>query len=382
MRHVRDADWNPRADSVLADQDAAYDAMRERCPVAYSEFLGWSVFRHADVARVLADHETFANGASAHRSVPNGLDPPEHGAYRQAIEPFFTPERMRAHAPVCRNAAVALLEPLSRSAAFDCMAAFAVPFALRCQCSFLGWPEPLTEPLSVWTRKNHAAILAGDRAALAALAHEFESLVEEMCAPRRTTEGPLDVTRELMQTCVNGSALTKDELTSILRNWTVGEVGSLAASIGIIVHGLASDRELQTRLREAPDLVPRAIDELLRACGPLVSNRRVARRDVEIGGRSIAAGERLSVMWTSANRDERAFERASEIRLERDGSASLLYGAGIHACPGAPLARLELEIATEELLARFASLELANEPAPRRAVYPANGWQVLPVRVR
>jgi cytochrome P450 len=381
MANARNVDWDPRTEAVLADQDAAYDAMREECPVAYSAFLGWSVFRHADVARVLDDHETFANAASAHRSVPNGLDPPEHAPYRRAIEPFFAPERMQAHAPVCRNVAAALLDSLPAGGVFDCMEAFAVPFALRCQCAFLGWSERLTEPLRAWTRKNNAAVLAGDRDTLATLAREFGALVVAVLAERRTTDAPADVTTELMRTRVNGNLLTTDELTSVLRNWTVGEIGSLAASIGIVTRHLAAIPALQTRLRDARALVPRAIDEILRVRGPLVSNRRVARRDVELGGRTIAAGERVSVMWTSANRDERAFDHATEVRLDRDASASLLYGAGIHVCPGAPLARLELQIATEELLSRFAHIELVSEPSPRRAAFPANGWEVLPVRV-
>lgn len=381
MHNVQNADWDPTAEAVLADQDAAYDAMRERCPVARSHLLGWSVFRHADVARVVTDHETFANAVSAHRSIPNGLDPPEHGAYRSAIEPFFAPKRMLAHAPVCRRIAAALLASLPPAGTFDCMQDFAVPFALRCQCAFLGWPERMTKPLSGWARRNACAILAADRAELSALAREFGDLVAEVLAPRRAPGVPSDVTTELMETRVNGELLTTDELTSILRNWTVGEIGSLAASIGIVTRHLAEDQALRSKLCEAPALLPRAIDEILRVRGPLVSNRRVVRRDVELGGRLIAAGERVTVMWISANRDERAFDHATEVRLEREGSGSLLYGAGIHACPGAPLARLELQIAVGELIARFRHLELASEPPSRRAVYPANGWDVLPVRV-
>ena len=86
-------DWNPTDASVLRDQPAAYDDMRRRCPVARSEQLGWSLFRHEDVTRVLLDHETFSNQVSRHRSVPNGMDPPEHTAYRRAIEPYFTAEQ-------------------------------------------------------------------------------------------------------------------------------------------------------------------------------------------------------------------------------------------------------------------------------------------------
>ena len=106
-------DWDPTAPEVLRDQRAAYDAMRRRCPVAYSEFLGWSLFRHEDVLRVLLDHETFSNAVSRHLSVPNGMDPPEHTAYRRLIEPFFSAERVAAFEPVCREIAANLTRLLS-----------------------------------------------------------------------------------------------------------------------------------------------------------------------------------------------------------------------------------------------------------------------------
>ena len=82
-------DWDPTAGDVLRDQRVAYDGMRERCPVAYSTVMGWSLFRHEDVVRVLHDHTTFSNAVSQHRSVPNGMDPPEHTAYRNIIETYF-----------------------------------------------------------------------------------------------------------------------------------------------------------------------------------------------------------------------------------------------------------------------------------------------------
>src|SRR5690606_1907000 len=107
---------------------------------------------------------------------------------------------------------------------------------------------------------------------------------------------------------------------------------------------LAADGNLQARLRVEPPLLPAAIDEILRISGPLVLNRRVATRDVEIGGRQIKAGERVSLLWIAANRDEQVFDEPGEVRLDRDPRPNLLYGAGIHVCPGAPLARLELRV--------------------------------------
>ncbi|HEY3497701.1 MAG TPA: cytochrome P450 [Polyangiaceae bacterium] len=382
MKEPGDPDWDPMSDWVLEDQVAAYDDMRRRCPVAYSEALGWSLFRHEDVLRALEDHETFSNAVSRHRSVPNGMDPPEHAAYRRAIEPFFDDERMQDFAPACRRIAGGLLESLAGRSSFDCVQDFADPFAVRCQCAFLGWPEALAERIRDWTRRNQTAALERDGAALALLAVEFQSFIEEVLEDRRRTEVPprSDVTTSLMELRVNGAPLSDDELTSVLRNWTAGEVGSLAASLGIVVHHLALHGALQEKLRSDPSLLPAAIDEILRLSGPLVLNRRVARRDVEIGGRRIAAGERVSLIWVAANRDDRAFEAADELRLERDPRGNLLYGAGIHVCPGAPLARLELRVALEELLARSRQLELSGESG-RRARYPANGWASLSVRL-
>ncbi len=376
-------DWNPGDASVLRDQPAAYDEMRRRCPVAHSEQLGWSVFRHEDVTRVLLDHETFSNRVSRHRSVPNGMDPPEHTAYRRAIEPYFTAGRLRRFEPVCRGIASRLLEPLIGDATCECVEELAVPYALQCQCEFLGWPASLAESIRHWTRRNHDATRAGHRATLVEVAAEFRANVDELLRARREAGTPPreDVIDGLLATRIEGRPLTDEEITSILRNWTMGELGSLASSIGTLAGHLAVDQDLQARLRAEPALLPAAIDEILRISGPLILNRRVATRDVELGGRRIAAGERLSLMWIGANRDETVFEDPGQVRLDRDPAANLLYGAGIHVCPGAPLARLELRVAMEELLRRTRRIELGPDETPRKAVFPANGWESLPLRL-
>ncbi|HRA48055.1 MAG TPA: cytochrome P450, partial [Thermomicrobiales bacterium] len=170
-------------------------------------------------------------------------------------------------------------------------------------------------------------------------------------------------------------------IVSILRNWTAGQ-GTVAAGIAILVQYLAEHPDLQTTLRANPDRLPDAIDEILRVDGPLVANRRTTTRAVEIGGRKIEAGEKLTLMWIAANRDNRVFDDATEVRLDRDQSANYLFGAGIHVCVGAELARLEMRVALEELLARTTVIELGSSAPSIRAVYPSNGYQSLPVRLR
>ncbi len=101
--------WDPRSEEVARDQRAAYDGMRERCPVAYSELLQWSLFRHADVTRAVHDHETFSNAVSQHLPVPNGTDPPEHTAYRRIIEPYLLRNGWAPSKPTCREIAADLV---------------------------------------------------------------------------------------------------------------------------------------------------------------------------------------------------------------------------------------------------------------------------------
>lgn len=379
----KSADWDPRSEAVLKDQLATYDDMRRRCPVATSRYGYTSLFRHADVMHVLMDHETYSNAVSRFPSVPNGMDPPEHTAYRRLIEPYFEPQQMEAFAPVCREVAVRLVQALPEQADVELMADFAQIFALQIQCAWLGWPVELHEPLRLWTLKNQAATLARDEAAMSAVALEFDGYIKDLLTARRNagSAAPDDVTTRLLRDQALGRPLTDDEIVSILRNWTVGELGTIAASIGILVHYLAGHAALQQQLREQPALLPAAIDEILRIHAPLVMNRRVTTREVTLGERTLAAGTRLALIWASANRDEAVFGDPDEFRLDREPQLNLLYGAGIHVCPGAPLARLELRVVMEELLGHTRRIALLADQQPVKAFFPASGFSSLPLHI-
>ncbi|MCL4746575.1 MAG: cytochrome P450 [Burkholderiaceae bacterium] len=358
--------------------------MRERCPVAYSDLLGWSLFRHADVLRALNDPETFSSAVSAHPAVPNGMDPPEHTRYRRIVETYFQPDRMAAFEPRCRQIAADLVGSVLGRGEVEFIEAFAHRYAVSVQCAFLGWPDELREPMLDWTHRNDRARFAEDRAVTAKVAREFEGHVVELLQARRAaaTQASDDVTSALMHERIGDRALRDDEIVSILRNWTVGEIGTISAAVGILADFIAQHGELQQRLRVRPSLLPDAIDEILRIHAPLAVNRRVTTRPVEIGGRLIGAGERISLNWVGANLDGRVFDDPQAFRLDRDPAANLLYGAGIHFCPGAPLARLELRVALEELLARSAQIEPIAQRPPTRAPYPAIGLATLALRIR
>ena len=377
-------DWDPLSEEVQRDQRAAYDEMRERCPVAHSDSLGWSLFRHEDVVRALNDPDTFSNAVSAHPAVPNGMDPPEHTEYRRISEPYFRPERIDAFEPTCRNIAAGLMHSLQERDETEFVSEFADGFAVQGQCAFLGWPAAMHEPMHQWTRRNNQSKRVEDRALTDRIAREFEGHVLELLAVRRAAgaRASEDATTDLLRERVWGRPLRDDEIVSIVRNWTVGEIGTISAAVGILVHHLSQHVELQQRLRAQLSLLPAAIDEILRMHGPLVANRRITTRPVEIGGRQIGAGERVSLNWISANRDGRVFDDPQAFRLDRDPAANLLYGAGIHVCLGAPLARMELRVAMEELLARSTRIEPIPDRLSTCAVYPASGFGTLFLRIR
>ena len=380
---TRDADWDPLAPEVLADPTAAYDDLRRGCPVAYSEKLGWSVFRHADVLEVVHDTEAFSSVVSSHLAVPSGMDRPTHTPYRGLVESYFTAPKMAKFEPTCRQIARELVGRLPRPGGIDLMAEFAHPFALDAQCAFTGWPREVQDRLRDWLSRSQQATLAGDRQAGDDLGREFESIVEDQLESRRAagSQAPDDPTTGLLAETIDGRPLSLEEITSILRNWTAGELTTISASIGILVCFLARDTTLQEELRRSPAGLPAAIEEILRIEAPLLCNRRKVVKDTVLSGRTLAAGERLTVMWAAANRDEAVFEHAETFRPDRDQQHNLLFGAGIHVCPGAPLARLELRVVLECLLEGIPGWRLAtNEPLPL-AVYPSAGFERLPIHL-
>lgn len=371
--------WDPRSEEVLKDQIAAYDQMRHACPIAHSPYGYTTVFGHADTLRVVQDHKTFSSAVSRFPSVPNGMDPPEHTPFRRLIEPYFDDEHMQAFAPQCRDIAAGMVRALPAAGTVEFIGEFAQIFAREAQCAWLGWPDELHEPLRLWTLKNHRATLSRDQAAQAAVAQEFDGYIKNLLAVRREAgdAAPPDITTHLLRNESLGRPLTEDEIVSILRNWTVGELGTITASIGILAQYLAVHPDIQQRLRNAPKLLPAAIDEILRINAPLIMNRRITTKETQLAGHTLPAGTRIAVLWASANRDEAVFGNPDEFRLDRDPELNLLYGAGIHVCPGAPLARLELRIVMEELLSGTEWLAPNDAKPPVKAYYPGSGFSSL-----
>lgn len=374
--------WEPLSEAALADQRRTYDEARAACPVARSP-RGVTLFRHADVVAAACDPATYSSATSAHRQVPNSLDGAAHAAFRAVVDRFFTPDRTRALEPRVRACARRIVAAQPRGVVVDAVRDIGYPFAVGAQADWLGWHGVEAELLA-WMDENRAATRSADRTRTARVAAAFDDIVAAQVRRRRELGGaaPLDPTTELLRVTVDDEPLCDADVVSILRNWTAGDLGSIAAALGVVIHFLATHAAIQQELRRDSGALAAAIDEMLRIDDPFLVNRRVAVRETAVAGFAIEPGTRVYLNWTSANRDEAVFGDPDAYRPAEHAAKNLVYGIGPHVCPGRPLATLELVVAARTLLEDTASIELAGDDAPERDTYPVGGWRRVPIRLR
>lgn len=359
------------------------DAQRATCPVVHGEDGSVTLLAHADVRAAALDPVTFSSAVSAHRALPNSLDGDEHRAYRTLIDAYLTPQEVAAQEPQCRAHAAAIVAALPRGETVRTVLDIGTPYAVRAQSTWLGWPRAMEADLVDWVARNREASRVGDRAQLARVAQDFDALIVGLLDQRR--DGAIDdVTSRLMRDTVEGRPLTDAEIVSILRNWTAGDLGSLAASVGVIVHHVATDVALQSYLRTLMgegkvQEFEEAMEEILRIDDPFVSNRRVTTQDVTVGGQAIAAGTRVILNWTAANRDPHAFPDPDAFNPQAHAPHNLVFGIGPHVCPGRDLTLMELRVMVWELLAQTGHVRMSTEREPVRELPPVSGWAKVPI---
>ena len=352
-----------------------------RCPVVHTTDGEVLVLGNAHAREVAEDADLYSSQVSTHLQLPNGLDGEEHARFRGLIERYLEPAVVEKREPEFRDVArdvIAEALPGLR-AEVDAVADLGARYAVRAMTTWLGWPRDLEGRLFAWVKENAAATRSGDSARTAAVADEFDRIITTVLGPR-LKEGAAhdDVTQQLITDTSLGRRLKKKEIVSVLRNWTGGDVSSMALCIGVILDRLAADTVLQEHLRfGVPDAEFTAIvDELLRLDSPFVSNRRVTTRPASLGEVEMPAGQRVRIHWTAANLDRRP-SPTGRLRPEDNAARNLVWGAGPHVCPGKPLSIVEIRAFLSELLATAAVWPGAGEGT--RAVHPIGGWERLPV---
>ena len=368
------------------DQRSTYDALRARCPVVH-ENGQWVVLRHAEVVAAATDPHGFSSRISTRRAIPNSLDGADHATYRAVVDRYLTDERVAGEESQCRGHAAAIVDALPRGVTVKTIANIGIPFAVRSQSTWLGWPPHLEDELVEWINDNHAATWSGNRDRMREVAERFDHMIRVLLEARRDDETNADVTGELLRDTVTGRPLTTEEIVSILRNWTAGDLGSLATSVGVIVHFLAATPTIQRQVRTLVDTNDRAalaaaVEEILRIDDPFVSNRRVATRVGRLGGEDIPQGGQVLLNWTAANRDPLVFGDPDRYDPEGNADSNLVFGIGPHACPGRSLTLMELRVMVEELVGRTSWIEPAPDRPPVRETPPVGGWARVPIVLR
>ncbi len=365
------------------DLRVTLDERRSRCPIHHLDDGSISLLSHHDVREAALDPDTYSSAVSSHRALPNSLDGEEHRSYRALVDKYLTDQKVADQEPQCREHARRIIGALPRNETIEVLDQIGTPFAVRAQSTWLGWPEEVEDALVSWVVDNREAIRSGNRTRLAQVADQFDAIVRELLAERKSGEFH-DVTSQLMAETIDGRALPDHELVSILRNWTAGDLGSLSDSVGVIVHQLATDDELQSHMRELVSLgdIPQfeeAVEELLRIDDPFVSNRRVTTRDTTIAGTEVPAGTRVLLNWTAANRDPEVFADPDTFDPDANAGNNLVFGIGPHVCPGRALTLMELRVVLWELLTESQQIVLSADEAAVRDLPPVNGWARVPV---
>ncbi len=384
------SDFDPLAPETPTSPHHLYKEMRQRCPVAHSDRWNgfWTLTKYEDVVSVLGDPKTFITSvqnvvpkvAYTGRRPPLHLDPPEHTPYRNALNPLFRPALMAEWEPRVRSYARELLAPTIARGEGDICEEFSYRLPIFVLAEFFNVPvDEANQIRDVGAKFNRALQNADDETVKqqSLLLYDFARAI----VVRRKAE-PMDPTRDptsaLLAARVNGEALPDEMIVGTIRQLLVVGIIAPTVVIGSIVVHLAEHVALQNQLRADPSLIPSAIEELLRLYSPYRGFARTATRDVEIGGQTIKKGEPIALLFTSANRDEAVFDNPDEFDIDRP-NRHLAFGRGPHQCAGAPLARVELRIAIEEILAQTSGFEVSGPIQMTR--WPEFGPISVPIRI-
>lgn len=368
------------------DQRTLTDKLRKQHDLIKNEAGEWILLRHADVVAVALDDTTFSSQVSRFLQIPNGLDGAEHDRFRALIDSYLSQDALTPYIPVFKNLASEMMSALTKGAVINAVTDIGAVFAVRAQCAWLGWPVELEPTLLQWIDDNHNATRSKDHTKMAQVAQDFNDIIRSVIKPYRYADEASNdhinedsVTAQLCRDRIKGRELSEAELVSILRNWTGGDLGSIALCVGVIVAYLVEHPEQISTWASAPDADLEAIiDEVLRLDDPFLSNRRITTCPVTIGEHQLPAGARVRLDWTSANRDEAVFGKDT---FDPDAHAAdnLVYGIGRHVCPGRLLATWQLRIATQALLAHNDHITLAPNHSLEREQPPLGGYKNVPV---
>jgi cytochrome P450 len=377
-----------------ADPYPFYDLLRENAPVFYWEEWGlWFLTRYDDCNNLLRDNCLGRGELTSFPDAEKALwemmskwmltqDPPDHTRLRGLVHKAFTPrivEQMRNEIQAITDS---LLDKVQADGRMDIIADLAYPLPVtviarmfdvpeKDYALFHGWSNALARSLDYTDDPN--VYIAATKAA-----EEFTAYLRELVAERRNHLGE-DLLSALIQAKEAGDSLTEAELFATC---TLLLTAGHETTINLIGNGtlaLLRHPEQMARLKENLGLMKTAVEELLRYDSPVQATARVVYEEVEVGGHTLTPRQQVNFMFGAANRDPARFENPGQLDIGRQPNPHLAFGGGIHYCLGAPLARLEGQIAFATLLRRMPNLGLETDSPKYRDNFTLRGLEALPV---
>ncbi len=361
-------DWDPYDPGFRDNPFPLYARFRQECPVGRCEEYGgfWAISRYQDVARMAADSATYssAHGVSIPRlptegrALPMESDPPEHTAFRRLLQHDFMPRAVAAREDMVRRNARELIDAFRNNGEADLSEDYAklLPTAIICQLldieelggEFQDWAETI-----IYRPKDREAVMAAARAVY----DYFRELLPE----RRRNVGD-DFISTLIKADIDGETLDDTTILDFCFFLLIAGLDNTAFTIRNVLLQIARDPGLKAQLQQDSEKIGAAIEEILRLYSPVWGIARTVQSDVEVDGQNLAEGDRILLLYASADRDPETFENPDEFVIDRKRNRHLAFGTGRHSCLGAHLARLEIRVAVEEILNLLPDYEVVGDP--------------------
>jgi len=388
-------DFDHTDDAYGAAAPEIWDDLRDRCPVAHTDRFGgaWLPTRHADVSAIAHDTTRFSSQsvvvsdfkplapAPAGFAPPITSDPPFHEFARRLLLPAFSPKAIAPLEPITRKLCADLVdEVIVRAGAHGGLADAAIDYAQHIPVGviahMLGVPASDGDRFRLFIHRIlEKPGQGGPVDAEDTMIHYLDRIIEEHRAEPRD-----DLIGFLLDIDVDGKGLDDDHIIGTVALLLIAGIDTTWSAIGASLWHLAQHPEDHRRLVAEPDLVPFAVEEMLRAYAP-VTMARIVAEDVEVGGCPMDKGDWVLLPFPAANRDPEFFDRADEVVIDRERNRHAAFGLGIHRCLGSNLARMELRVALEEWLRRVPDFELSDPAAVRWSTGQVRGPRTLPVRL-
>jgi len=396
--------YDPRDRSTINDPLPIFRVLQAEDPCHWCAPLkSWVFTRYDDVREVLRDDAISADRLTPYfASLPpeqrGGVgqvirylntwvafkDPPEHTRIRELLNKVFTPGAIRGLRPAIAQAVDHLLDPLVEREAFDFIESFAYPLPATVILMMLGLPPEDLERLHQWSAEMQPFIggattskdkYARAEAGAVAMADYFRAAIRE-----RSSRPRQDMLSKLVACRDDDDSLTEDEVIGTAMLFLFGGHETTTNLIGNGVRALLQHPDEAARLRSDPNLIKGAVEEILRYDGPTLASVRLVKSEHERHGRTLKPGERVFVMIHGANHDPSRFDRPGDFILDRDPNPHLTFNYGIHFCLGAPLARLEGDVAIGAVMKRLPALRLESRTHDYMDTMVMRGVWSMPVR--